>query len=215
VNTLIRYNVCMRTIPREVSRKSNRLDPVETIRRRLSEANRGEIEYYILGALHDSTFSKSHLTYRFSQNCLGWLEILKEIFTHLGSKSWIYKEGKFRSVWVLETSRKTDVTKFPKAKLEKAGYIRGYFDTEGGMPKSQNHFLYFQFTQKNRDDLIFLREMLESFGIKCGKVHNPSQKVDKNYWRFFLSRKSHWKFMNLIGSWHPRKFRQIELRTKI
>ena len=204
----------MRTIPREVSRHCNRDDPVETIRQRLSQAKKSELEAHVLGSLHDATFSRNHQTYRFSQANLAWLNILKEIFSLLGSNSWIYKEGKERNVWVLETSRKIDKKKLTTS-LEKIGYIRGYFDTEGGMPKSQNHFLYFQFSQKDRDDLVSLREMLESLGISCGEIHNPSTKVDKNYWRFFLSRKSHRMFMNNIGSWHPRKNRQIELRMKI
>ena len=81
--------------------------------------------------------------------------------------------------------------------------------------KVKSTFYTFSFLKKDRDDLKSLREMLESLGINCGEIHNPSMKVDKNYWRFFLSRKSHRKFMQDIGSWHPRRFRQIELRMKI
>ena len=110
---------------------------------------------------------------------------------------------------------KFDLEKKPESARDKKSYIRGYFDAEGGMPKSQNHFLYLQFSQKDQDDLTEVKEMLDVLGYKCGKMHNPSRRVDKNYWRFFVSRNSHARYMEEIGSWHPRKAKQIKLRMKI
>jgi hypothetical protein len=170
---------------------------------------------YILGALHDATYSTRHKTYRFSQSSERWLQLLRIIFQKLDRKSWIYKEGKSRSVWVLETSTKLDVERQPVSDNDKIAYVRGYFDTEGGMPKKNDQNLYFQFCQKGKDDLSNVRNWLHELGIKCGVIHNPSVRADSNYWRFFVSRKSHMEFMEKIGSWHPRKRKQIELRMKI
>ena len=205
----------MRTIPREVSRCENRDDPVETTRRLLGNSNESELRMYILGALHDATYNKQHKTFRFSQSSEEWLRLVQVIITKLGYKGWIYKEGKDRFVWVLETSMKIDQNQKPASDQDKIAYIRGYFDAEGGMPKNNNDFLYFQFSQKDKADLTQVKSWLEEIGIKCGKIHNPSKRVDNNYWRFFVSRISHRDFMETMGSWHPRKLSQIELRMKI
>ncbi len=205
----------MRKIPREVFQCCDWNDPVETTRRLLKEATESELEMYILGSLHDATYNKQHQTYRFSQSSERWLMLLQQIFERLGSKSWIYKEGKDRFVWVLETSAKIDKHKNPDNDLDKIAYIRGYFDAEGGMPKSNQSVLYFQFCQKDKPDLSKVHQYLSSLGINCGVIHNPSRRVDAFYWRFFISRVSHQYFMNIIGSWHPRKMKQMSLRMKI
>ena len=57
--------------------------------------------------------------------------------------------------------------------------------------------------------------ILESWGIDCGRIHNPSQSVDPGYWRFYIRSESHHRFMAMVGSWHPRKRRLIEARMKI
>ncbi len=205
----------MRTIPREVVPKAFGIDPVETTRRRLSGARKSEAEFYLLGALHDATYSEKHQTFRYSQSSVEWLKLLQSLLQVLNTKSWIYREGKERFVWILETSAKFDRSKKPVDIVEKVAYIRGYFDAEGGMPKSNRSFLYFQFCQKDSHDLEEVNQYLEEINISCGRIHNPSKRVDPNYWRFFLSRSSHARFMELIGSWHPRKAKQIELRMKI
>ncbi len=205
----------MRTIPREVVRVGTRIDPVETTRRLLINAKKSELKMYLLGALHDATFNRKHKTYRFTQSSEEWLKLVQQILAELGHKSWIYREGKNRFVWALETSAKIDESEKPKSVGEKIAYIRGYFDAEGGMPRSNSQFLYFQFSQKDKDDLTEAWKYLTDLGIKCGNIHNPSKKVDDNYWRFFISRTSHWDFMSRISSWHPRKVKQMELRMKI
>ena len=60
-------------------------------------------------------------------------------------------------------------------------YIRGYFDAEGGMPRSKDDFLYFQFCQKDKIDLEKVKAYLEDLELQCGSIHNPSRKVDENY----------------------------------
>src|SRR5947209_7514497 len=59
---------------------------------------------YLQGALHDGTRSSLHGTHRFSQRGTGWLNRLAAILTVLGHRSWLYQEGRDRSVFVLETS---------------------------------------------------------------------------------------------------------------
>ena len=175
------YNKNIRTIPREVSRCGNRDDPVETTRRRLQTATKSELEMYLLGAFHDATLSSKHQTIRFSQSNVDWLKILQIIFGKLGSKSWIYREGKQRSVWVLETAAKLIQYHPNLTKKGKVMYIRGYFDAEGGMPRSKDDFLYFQFCQKDKIDLEKVKAYLEDLELQCGSIHNPSRKVDENY----------------------------------
>ncbi|MBU2632741.1 hypothetical protein KKG52_03425 [Patescibacteria group bacterium] len=48
--------------------------------------------------------------------------------------------------------------------------------------------------------------------VDCDKIHNPSKRVDPNYWRFFISIKSYKKFTKLIGSWHPIKSRFLRMK---
>ena len=71
-------------------------DPSETTRQAPS------IKAYLLGALHDGTFG-SNKRFRISQIGTDWLKILQGLFRKLGYNSWIYKEGKYRKVYVLET----------------------------------------------------------------------------------------------------------------
>ena len=76
------------------------IDPSETTRR--APFSKEAIEAYLLGAIHDGTFS-SNKRFRISQKGTEWLEVLQKCFAYLGYKSWIYKEGKDRKVYVLET----------------------------------------------------------------------------------------------------------------
>ncbi len=193
----------------------DRNDPSETTRRApcLKEA-----KAYLLGASHDGTFSSKHKTFRFSQKSKQWLLILQGLLTLLGYKSWIYKEGKTRQVYVIETTaeflrniEKQDYT----SEEEKIAYIRGYFDSEGGVPHKIQSRFYIQLCQKNYSELVALKEMVESLGIKCGRIHNPSKRVDPNYWRFYILSESFHDFMGKIGSWHPLKKQIFQARMKI
>jgi DNA-binding transcriptional regulator WhiA len=171
--------------------------------------NQDILKAYLFGALHDGTYNKLHKTWRISQSNRAWLEELKKMFSLLGYKSWIYREGKERSVSVIETTAdffqiKIEIDELKTVK-EQIAYIRGYFDAEGGVPKELRYWMYIQLSQKNRTELEKICLVLESLGVHCGKIHNPSQKVDPNYWRFFISRKSHQDFIEIIGSFHPRK----------
>ena len=115
------------------------LRPSETTRR--APLSKEGIEAYLFGALHDGTFS-SNKRFRISQKGTEWLKFLQRLFKHLGYNAWIYKEGKDRKVYVLETlANFLDFNFNPlmlNAKEEKVCYIRGFFDS---LADSQNMFL--------------------------------------------------------------------------
>jgi hypothetical protein len=177
------------------------------------------LEAYLQGALGDATRSARHRTHRIGQADPRWLTVLTEILRRLGYRGWIYREGRSRSFWILETTAPFLSLTYDASGLvglpEGLCYARGYFDAEGGMPRSADARLYVQFGQKNRDSLDCLREILTSWGIDCGRVHNPSARVDPQYWRFYVRAASHRRFMASVGSWHPRKRQAIDLRMKI
>lgn len=177
------------------------------------------IKAYLVGAFHDGTINRYHKTFRFCQKEREWLERLQRMLGKLGFKSWIYKEGKGRNLFALETTAgflKHSVSPRSFSRPEqKVAYTRGYFDAEGGLPQFMDHWFYIQLSQKNQAELLELRRILEELGIKCGKVHIPSQKVDPNYFRFFIARQSHKDFAKIIGSWHPRKEKILASRMKI
>ena len=179
----------------------------------------GETEAYLLGALHDGTFNVGRKTHRFSQNNIDWLLFLQKLFGDLGYKAWIYKEGSSRDVYVLETSAKFLSISYNPANLQtvtqKIAYIRGFFDAEGGIPKNHSSRLYIQMVQKNQPKLVWIRETLQENGVNCGIIHNPSKKVDPNYFRFYVATRSHKDFIDKIGSWHPRKMQIFHSRVKI
>ena len=190
-------------------------DPSETTRRTPSCK---EMRAYLQGALHDATLNKGKL-YRFSQKDKKWLCLIKFLLKHLGYNSWIYKEGASRDVYVLETLAgfldfAFDPTKL-KSKKEKSAYIRGFFDAEGGAPSDISAKFYIQLAQKNRRKIENLKFILNSLGISVGKIHNPSKKVDPDYWRIFISTKSHKDFIKVIWSWHPKKQDIFARRMKI
>ena len=177
------------------------------------------LEAYLQGALGDATHSARHRTHRIGQADPRWLSVLAEILRQLGYRSWTYREGRSRSFWILETTAPFLSLAYDASGLvgrsEGLCYARGYFDAEGGMPRATSARLYFQFGQKDRDSLGCLRDILSSWGIQTGRVHNPSARVDPHYWRFYIRAASHRRFMTLVSSWHPRKRQAIDLRMKI
>ena len=189
-------------------------EPSETTRQ-----TPGQMEAYLLGALHDGTFNIRRKTHRFSQTDIDWLLLLQECLKLLGHKSWIYREGKSRAMYVLETSAKFLSIDFDPCYLNtKAGriaYIRGFFDAEGGLPKSPQARFYIQLVQKNKSKLEWIRSSLIGMGINCGVIHTPSKRIDPEYFRFFIATRSHQDFAKVIGSWHPRKHFIFESRVKI
>lgn len=177
-----------------------------------------QIKAYLLGALHDGTFS-SNQRFRISQSGTDWLKILQGLFRELGYNSWIYKEGKYRRVYVLETLADFLDFSFDPLTLreneEKIAYIRGFFDAEGGIPRDEKASFYIQLVQNDKEKLEKLKVMLNDLGINTGKIHNPSQLVKPDYWRMYVLADSQKIFLEKIKTWHPRKIRTLRKRLKI
>ncbi len=192
------------------------IDPSETTRR--APFSRRIIKAYILGALHDGTFS-SNFRFRISQKGTAWLEFLKKIFKQAGYNSWMYKEGKDRDVYVLETlANFLDFSFNPlilKTKNEKIAYLRGFFDAEGGIPRNAKDRFYIQLVQSDKGKLKKLKRILTELKIATGKIHNPSYRRDPNHWRLYILARSHKLFINKVGSWHPRKISTLRERMMI
>ena len=165
---------------------------------------------YLLGVLHDATERRT--TYRISTNNRVFSELLKEGIKKLKSGAWIYKEGKDRNLWIVEFPKNLLKNFKIKSDSEKVDYVRGYFDAEGGVAKTNKVRYYISFSQKDRDDLQEVKDILEEFGIACGVIHNPSKQVDPNYWRFFVRAKSYLDFVKKIGSVHPEKGEHLRMK---
>ena len=165
---------------------------------------------YLLGALHDGTVRK--LTYRIVQKDQEYIKFLIKEIKDLGFNAWMYKEGKARNLYVAEFSKNLLKDVCIESNQDKIEYIRGYFDAEGGVSRNPKVRYYLYFAQKNLKEIEQLKGWLENLGIKCGKIHNPSKKVDPNYWRFFISKNSYEKFVLIVGSWHPMKSHFIRMK---
>jgi hypothetical protein len=179
----------------------------------LLEADVRESRAYLQGALRDGTFNRTHGTVRISQGDHRWLLVLRELFLKLGSRSWIYREGS-REVWVIESTCRLEWDPIVSSDSEAAAFARGYFDAEGGVPKKKGDRFYIQLVQKNREDLERVWRYLEGLGIRCGRIHNPSIRVDPSYWRFYILAASYEDFIRRVGSWHPRKRPLLESRLE-
>ena len=191
------------------------IDPSETTRRAPFKTDK-EIQAYLQGALHDAYRRKNRV--RFSQKGTEWLKVLQQLLNHLGYQSWMYREGS-RDVYALETTAEFLDFKFDILSLEtsneKAAYLRGFFDAEGGIPHSRTAKFYIQLVQKDKRKMQTIGEVLKSLGIHTGALHNPSHRVDPNYWRLFVSTASHADFARIIGSSHPLKQARFAERMMI
>ncbi len=188
----------------------------ETIRRAPSAV---ACRAYLLGAMHDGTFNKHNRRFRFSQAGTEWLMVLKKCLARIGYNAWMYREGSQRNVYVLETLAGFLDAYFSPVQLktvgEKKAYLRGFFDAEGGIPKSPTARFYVQLVQNDRNKLNVLKILLGELEIQTGKIHNPSFRVDPDYFRMFVRKDSYARFLTEVGTWHPRKLRTLRRRMKI
>ena len=97
---------------------------------------------------------------------------------------------------------------------EKTFYIKGFFDAERGVPHTRDRF-YIQLVQKNFEKIEKIKSLLSDLKIESGKIHNPSKKVDPDYWRIFISTKHHKRFAEIVNSYHPVKSKIFCERMKI
>jgi intein-encoded DNA endonuclease-like protein len=165
---------------------------------------------YLLGALHDATERKT--TYRISQKNKEYVKFIAKGIKALGKKAWIYKEGQNRNVYVVEFSKSLLRGFKIQTRRQKVDYIRGYFDTEGGITKSKRVRYYIYFAQKDRKDLEEVKSYLEELKISCGKIHNPSKMVDPDYFRFYVLSSSWNDFAFKIRSFHPDKIKCFRMK---
>ncbi|MFH0805712.1 MAG: LAGLIDADG family homing endonuclease [Patescibacteria group bacterium] len=152
-------------------------DPSETTRR--APFSQKAIKAYLLGAIHDATFS-SNKRYRFSQKGTEWLKFLQKLFKIIGYNSWIYKEGSDRDVYVLETLASFLDFSFNPIRLntnERIGYVRGFFDAEGGIPHNSKDRFYIQLVQKDKQKLLKIKKILSELNINVGKIHNLRKRM--------------------------------------
>jgi hypothetical protein len=180
------------------------------LRRDYTRAPQHLTKAYLLGALHDATERKT--TYRISQKSKEYVELIAKGIMALGRKAWVYQEGQNRNVYVVEFS-KSILNGFKlKTQQDKVDYIRGYFDTEGGIAKSKRVRYYIYFAQKDRKDLEEVKRYLEELKLNCGKTHNPSKRVDPDYFRFYILADSYNQFATTIGSFHPDKIKCLRMK---
>jgi DNA-binding transcriptional regulator WhiA len=170
-----------------------------------------DIRSYLLGAMHDRTSAK--YTYRISQKSKHFILMIVNLVKMLGFKAWWYKEGKDRNLYIAEFSKAVLKDFRITSNSDKLHYAKGYFDTDGSVPKKKFSRFYIYFSQKNYMDIKQLKNYLNDLGIDCGKIHIPSVAKDPDYYRFYVLRKSHDKFCRVVGSWHIEK--ASYLRKKI
>lgn len=176
-----------------------------------------EIIAYLQGALHDASLNKKRRI-RFAQKDKRWLESMQTMLSRIGCRSWIYREGRKRNVFVLETLCKKLRFHFDPLTLatiqERKRYLQGFFDAEGGIPRNGKRF-YVQLVQKDLSKIQKIKELLSELGIKTGKIHNPSSRIDPDYWRLFVATADHRKFALKVSSLHPIKAEIFRVRMKI
>ncbi len=188
----------------------------ETIRR-APLVKRQVIKAYLFGAMHDGTIRENR--YRIAQKGTEWLRVIQSLLVSIDYKSWIYQEGRNRDVYILESVSPIFRESFDPGILgdskEIEAFIRGFFDAEGGIPRSLTAKKYIQLVQKDYLKMVLLKELLTKLSISTGKIHNPSKRVDPNYWRLFVSMPSIPRFVSKVGSWHPRKHAIFQQWMKI
>jgi len=165
--------------------------------------SKSTLQSYLLGAMHDGTVRPR--TLRISQREQDYVLSLRRRIIASGGRAWTYKEGKERNVYVVEFSRTFLDGHQIRTRQDVIHYVRGYFDAEGGIAAASKVASYVYFAQKDRHDLLEVHAYLVQLGISCGRIHNPSVHVDPDYWRFYVSRHSLFRFAQIVGSWHPRK----------
>jgi hypothetical protein len=75
----------------------------ETIRQ--TPFAKSEILAYVHGAMHDGSLNKQKRV-RIAQRNRDWLEMICDLLRAVGIHSWIYREGKNRNLYILETVSK-------------------------------------------------------------------------------------------------------------
>lgn len=101
-------------------------------------------------------------------------------------------------------------------KIIKKFYVRGFWDAEGGCPHldaNRNLIkknLEVKFSQKNKESLDFIKDYLNSIGIKTANVY-----YNKDVYVLKITQSYIPKFQKIIGSYHPVKAKRLESLAKL
>jgi hypothetical protein len=179
--------------------------------------------YYIIGALRDGCLTAQN-TIKIKQKNKQWLSdvlvpLFKQVFDR-DIKNNIYIQKDYATVWYLAFKDreiwkilKEFQTKQPETKKEQKFYISGFWDADGGCPKKPTlqKKIYIKFTQKDKKSLEELKEMIENFGIRCGKIRLSEDGQYGKIWRFTITNTNGIiKFCKQIGSLHPEKNQRLK-----
>jgi hypothetical protein len=92
------------------------------------------------------------------------------------------------------------VPKFLTTRESLMGFLRGIFDAEGSVSRKQ-----ISIVSKDRNNLLQVKNILESLDIKCGKICS-----DRSCYKMRLYGQALLRFHNLIGFGLPRKSSRLE-----
>ena len=176
---------------------------------------------YLLGALRDaSTDIRPGKNYevKIAQKDVKWLIYLQKLFKELfGEGGNLSRHGDYtilritkkaavlRIVEVSEIEVPQDTWDTPTLLLQaaeeaKVSYVRGFWDAEGGLPKTTRQ-TYISFDQKNRSALEFVRNILITKGF-----HPTNITLTGKCLQFRLTRKKELaRYFHEIGTFHPEK----------
>ena len=156
---LMRDNV--RRTGNQQERPSSQRESSETTRR--APLIRAVGKAYLFGALHDGTRRPSGRV-RFGQRDIRWLKELRRMLQSLGHHSWLYREGRRRQFYVLESVASIFREPFYPGRLrtreEQVAYVQGFFDAEGGVPRSPKATRYIQLVQKDQKKIVLIKRLL-------------------------------------------------------
>ena len=108
--------------------------------------------------MHDGTVHG--FTVRISQKEESYVRMVRVLIIRSGGHACVYREGAAPALFVVEFSRSFLGPFRPSTIGEFAGYARGFFDAEGGVPRDPAKGAYVYFAQEDRAGLA-------SFGTSC------------------------------------------------
>lgn len=184
---------------------------------------------YMFGALRDGSIDirkGKNYEIKIAQDSPEWLKIIKQIIdsnfktksninnglVRVTRKNIVSKIIEISDMEVPQVNWDTpEVIKNSKSKEIITSYIRGFWDSEGGLPKNPSKTKkaeqrYISFHQKNKETLNFIREKLISFDFHPTKITFCSKVFE-----FRICRKKEiLKFYKEIGTWHPEKEKRLK-----
>ena len=202
---------------------------------------------YMLGALRDGCFIRNETNHiyriRIYQKNREWIVFLSSIIERLFKKKLTVVIDNRDNVWSLFVNSKkiferlVEISNFPKKQREwntpemilystkqiQRMYIKGFFDSEGGVPHIEKGYILpknirIHFTQMNKKCLEELKEMINDLNIKAGRVCGPYYKKGFEFPIYRLKIhgiKEVSKFADIIGSNHPEKMKRLSMISKL